>query len=96
MPDRPYGPLDFDWAVVPAIVAQVNAGDHAAWDGLATITAPALLIAGGPASHVDQDKIAAAAAAIPGGDLVTIPAGHLVHATRPAEFADAVLTWLRD
>jgi len=94
IPDRPEGALDFDWAVVPAIVTQVNAGDQAAWDGLTAITAPTLLIAGGPASHIDQDQIAAAAARIPRADLVTIPAGHLVHSGCPAQFADAVLTWL--
>jgi pimeloyl-ACP methyl ester carboxylesterase len=27
-------------------------------------------------------------------DLVTIPAGHHIHATCPAEFASAVLAWL--
>jgi 3-oxoadipate enol-lactonase len=32
IPERPEGALDFDWAVVPAIVTQVNAGDQAAWD----------------------------------------------------------------
>jgi 3-oxoadipate enol-lactonase len=94
IPDRPEGALDFDWAVVPAIVTQVNAGDQAAWDGLTAIIAPTLLIAGGPVSHIDQDQIAAAAAMIPRADLLTIPAGHLVHSRCPAQFADAVLTWL--
>jgi 3-oxoadipate enol-lactonase len=94
VPERPDGPLDFDWPVVPAIVAQVNAGDQAAWDGLTSIAAPALLVAGGPASHVDQARLAEAAARIPRCSLVTIPAGHLVHAVRPAEFASAVVTWL--
>jgi pimeloyl-ACP methyl ester carboxylesterase len=94
IPDRPDGLLDFDWPVVPAIVAQVNAGDQAAWDGLTSITAPALLVAGGAASHVDQAKLADAASRIPRCDLVTVPAGHLVHAARPAEFVSAVLTWL--
>lgn len=94
IPDRPDGRLDFDWPVVPAIVGQVNAGDQAAWDALTTITAPTLLIAGGPASHIDQDKLADAAARIPRCDLVTIPAGHLVHAARPTQFASVVLTWL--
>lgn len=96
IPDRPDGPLEFDWPVVPAIVAQVNAGDQAAWDGLTAIKAPALLVAGGPASHVDQARLAEAVAKIPRCDLVTIPAGHLVHAARPAEFARTVLTWLDD
>jgi pimeloyl-ACP methyl ester carboxylesterase len=34
------------------------------------------------------------AALIPDCELVTIPAGHLVHAVRPAEFAAAVATFL--
>jgi len=96
LPERPAQPLDFDWAVVPAIVGQVNQGDPAAWEGLAAITAPTLLIGGGPESHIPQDRLAAAAARIPCCDLVTIPAGHLVHEARPSQFADAVLGWLGD
>lgn len=95
VPERPAEPLDFDWAVVPAIIGQVNDGDPAAWDGLADITAPTLLIGGGPESHVPQDKLADVAARIPRCRLVTIPAGHHVHTSRPSEFADAVLDWLR-
>ncbi len=95
VPPRPAGPLDFDWAVVPAIIGQVNEGDPAAWDGLGAITAPTLLIGGGPDSHIPQDKLAAVAARIPSCELVTIPAGHEVHATRSSEFAGVVLSWLR-
>lgn len=94
IPDRPAESLDFDWAVVPVIIGQVNQGDPAAWDGLGTITAPTLLIGGGPQSHIPQDKLAAVAARIPRCDLVTIPAGHLVHEARPSQFADVVLGWL--
>jgi 3-oxoadipate enol-lactonase len=95
IPDRPVGPLDFDWAAVQAIISQVNAGDPAAWDGLGGITAPTLLIGGGPHSHIPQDQLAAVAARTPRCDLITIPAGHHVHKTRPSEFADVVLGWLR-
>lgn len=95
IPERPAGPLDFDWAVVPAIIGQVNKGDPAAWDRLGTITAPTLLIGGGRESHIPQDKLAAAAARIPCCEVVTIAAGHHVHASRPAEFASVVLRWLR-
>jgi 3-oxoadipate enol-lactonase len=96
IPERPPGPLDFDWPVVPAIVSQVNKGDPAAWDHLERITAPTLLIGGGPESHIPQDRLAAVAARIPSCELVTIPAGHHVHTTRPAEFAGTVLGWLPD
>jgi 3-oxoadipate enol-lactonase len=33
-------------------------------------------------------------AAIPGGQLITIPAGHLVHAAQPARFISAVTAFL--
>ena len=94
VPERPDEPLDFDWAVVPAIVGQVNAGDPPAWAQLARITAPTLLVGGGAASHVPQDTLTDVAARIPCCTVLTIDAGHEVHTARPTEFADAVLDWL--
>jgi pimeloyl-ACP methyl ester carboxylesterase len=95
IPERPAGSLEFDWAVVPAIIGQVNQGDQEAWDGLRVITAPTLLIGGGPQSHIPQDKLAAVAARIPACTLVTIPVGHNVHEACPEEFASVVFTWLQ-
>ncbi len=94
LPERPGTPLDFDWAVVPAIVAQVNAGDPAAWAALPGLSVPTLLIGGGEASHIDQNRIAEAARLIPRCEVVTIPAGHLVHAAQPDLFTRTVLDWL--
>ena len=94
IPERPDGPLDFDWPVVVAIRTQLSQDDPDAWAGLRTITAPTLLVGGGPDSHIPQDKLAETAALIPRCDLVTIPAGHYVHTARPEEFGDAVLSWL--
>jgi pimeloyl-ACP methyl ester carboxylesterase len=96
VPERPEQALDFDWDVVPAIIGQVNKGDPAAWDRLSTITAPTLLIGGGPDSHIPADQLEAVAARIPRCELVTIPAGHHVHVGRPAEFVSVVLSWLAD
>ncbi|MCT9088706.1 alpha/beta hydrolase [Streptomyces sp. ASQP_92] len=88
--ERPTGELNFDWAVVPAIDAQLNDPDPS-WRGrFAAIAAPTLVVAGGPASHVDQKKLAWMASRIPDARLVTIDAGHLVHAERPAEFLGAL------
>jgi 3-oxoadipate enol-lactonase len=95
IPERPAETLDFDWPVVPAIVGQVNQGDPDAWDRLGAITARTLLIGGGLDSHIRQDKLAEAAGKIPDCTLVTIPAGHNVHAARPDDFAGAILSWLR-
>ena len=81
---RPEGPLPFDWAVT-ALSNEFSDPRVSSWrDELRRIQAPALLIAGGPASHIDQGQLAGMAALIPDCELVTIPAGHLVHAVRPA------------
>jgi 3-oxoadipate enol-lactonase len=94
IPERPAEPTDFDWAVITPILTEVSQGSQVPWDSLPAITAPTLLIGGGPDSHIPQDKLAEAATRIPRCDLVTIPAGHHIHATRPAEFASTVLNWL--
>jgi 3-oxoadipate enol-lactonase len=91
---RPEGPLPFDWDVM-ALSNEFTDPQVSSWrDSLRRIRAPALLIAGGPASHVDQAQLAAMAALIPQCELVTIKAGHLVHAARPADFTAAVNAFL--
>jgi 3-oxoadipate enol-lactonase len=80
--------------VRPAVINQLNAPDPNWWESIARISAPTLVIAGGPTSHPPQDTIAAMADQFPAGPLVTIPAGHQVHATRPAEFSTEVRTFL--
>ena len=91
---KPVGPIAFDWAVVPAILNQVSQGDPETWDLLKSITAPTLIIAGGPESHIPQAQLEAAASRIPACTLVTIPVGHHIHTARPTDFAETVLTWL--
>jgi pimeloyl-ACP methyl ester carboxylesterase len=92
---RPEGPLPFDWAVT-ALSNEFTDQNVSSWrESLRRVRAPALLIAGGPDSHVDQGQLAEMATLIPDCELVTIPAGHLVHAVRPAEFTTAVSGFLR-
>jgi pimeloyl-ACP methyl ester carboxylesterase len=62
---------------LPGAAAQATSHGPAAWDGLGAITAPTLLIGGGPESHIPQDKLIAVAARIPRCDPVTIPTGHM-------------------
>jgi 3-oxoadipate enol-lactonase len=92
-PARPDGPLSFDWAAT-SMAPEVNDPPPYWRDDLTAISAPTLLIAGGPASHINQDHLARLAALIPSCGLITIPAGHYVHNTSPAEFTDAVVTFL--
>lgn len=94
VPDRPDFEVPFDWAVVPAIIEEVNAGSPEAWAELPTIVAPTLLVAGGETSHIPQERLAEVAALIPDCTLVTIPAGHHVHRAEPEEFTATVLDWL--
>lgn len=63
-------------------------------EALGAIKAPALLIAGGPESHIDQDRLAEIASLLPDCELVTIPAGHQVHASAPEKFSAAVTAFL--
>jgi pimeloyl-ACP methyl ester carboxylesterase len=91
---RPEGALPFDWGVT-ALSNQFTDPRVSSWrDELRWIQARTLVVAGGPASHIDQGQLAGMAALIPDCELVTIPAGHLVHAVRPAEFAAAVTSFL--
>jgi 3-oxoadipate enol-lactonase len=95
LPERPDQPPGFDWDMAVTILAEVNRGDEAAWRGLSRITAPTLIVGGGPDSHIPQEKLADAVDRLPHGELVTIPAGHYVHNQRPGEFIAAVQNWLR-
>ncbi|WP_328953294.1 alpha/beta fold hydrolase [Kitasatospora purpeofusca] len=92
--DAPEEPVDFDWAVVRAVKGQIDRPDPLWLERMSAITAPTLLVAGGPTSHVPQDGLAELARLIPDCRLVTVDAGHLVHHTRPAEFVAAVAPFL--
>ena len=95
LPVRPEGvELSFDWEVVPAIAAESGVTDAAAWEALGEIAAPTLMVAGGPSSHVPQERLAEVAARIPECTLVTLDGGHHVHRAEPEAFAGAVLGWL--
>jgi 3-oxoadipate enol-lactonase len=96
VPEKPDDEVPFDWPVVPAIIREVNAGSPTAWDELATITAPTLLVAGGEESTIPQERVVEVAARIPDSTLVTIPAGHYVHTRAADEFTGTVLRWLAD
>ncbi|MBY8880624.1 bifunctional alpha/beta hydrolase/GNAT family N-acetyltransferase [Actinacidiphila acidipaludis] len=90
----PEEPTPYDWRVVPAVAGQRNAPPARHLAGLAEITAPTLVVAGGPRSHIPQDQLARTAAAIPGARLITIEAGHMVHDERPDDFLAVVRDFL--
>ena len=94
-PAEPPGPVPFDWPLARAIVRQLNAPDPKYWEELSAIRARTLIIGGGATSPIPQDSLVEVARRIPLARLRTIEgAGHLVHATRPAEFAALVRPFL--
>lgn len=93
-PERPEGDLSFDWAVVEQVRPEVDE-PAADWpDVVREVAAPVLVIAGGPGSPVPQDGVADLVATARDGCTVRIDAGHLVHATEPARFIEAVEDFL--
>jgi 3-oxoadipate enol-lactonase len=94
-PSRPPGELPYDWDMVLAVREQIDTPDPAWLHQLGSITAPALVIGGGPDSHIPQDRVAELAQRIPAARPVTISAGHLIHRAEPDLFTQAVLTFLR-
>jgi len=96
-PAEPPSPTAFEWGVVRTIVPQLNHPDPSWWDRLSDIRARTLIVGGGPTSPIPQDRLGDVAALIPNARLVTIGgAGHLVHATKPAEFIALVREFLLD
>ncbi|MEU3844776.1 alpha/beta fold hydrolase [Streptomyces sp. NPDC028635] len=93
-PVRPDGELSFDWDMVTAVRPQLDTPDPAWLERLAAITAPTLVVAGGPASHVPQDGVAELARRIPDARLIMIPVGHMVHDEAPEDFTRAVVEFL--
>ncbi len=94
-PEEPPAPVPFDWAVVRAIVGQLNRPDPAWWARLPDVTARTLVIGGGPTSHVPQTLLPEVVARMKHAQLLTIDgAGHYVHSTKPTEFVAAVRAFL--
>ncbi|WP_329124181.1 alpha/beta fold hydrolase [Streptomyces sp. NBC_01353] len=90
---RPEGPLGLDWDVVLATNAQLNEPDPAWREGLAALTSPTLILAGGQDSHLAQERLSWMAAQIQDARLVTIDTGHEIHTSRPDAFLDALRTF---
>jgi pimeloyl-ACP methyl ester carboxylesterase len=89
-------PTGYDWRVVAAVARQRNAPAARHLAGLAEITAPTLVVGGGPGSHIPQDQLADVAARIPGARFTTIPAGHMIHDERLPDFLAATRAFLSE
>jgi pimeloyl-ACP methyl ester carboxylesterase len=93
-PARPQGMLAFDWGVVEQVRPEIDYPDPQWGSIMSGISAPTLVIGGGPRSLVPQENLAELVQLLPDGRLVTIDTGHLVHATKPDDFIHHVLDFL--
>ncbi len=93
-PAQPDGPLAFDWKVIEQVRPEIDNFAPTWADVVAAITVPTLVIAGGATSPVQHEQIADLVHHLPDGQMVTIEAGHLVHANRPSEFTSRLLRFL--
>ena len=93
-PSRPDGDLAFDWRVVEQVRPEIDDPDPRWGEVVARISAPTLVIAGGPSSPVPQEHVAELVRTVADGRLVTLDAGHLVHDARPDEFTHHLLAFL--
>ena len=81
--------------MVLAVRRQIDDPDPAWLERLGRISAPTLVIGGGPRSPIPQDRVAELARRIPGARRETIPAGHLIHDAEPDAFTKMALMFLR-
>jgi 3-oxoadipate enol-lactonase len=91
--ERPAEPPSFDWDAM-ALSDEFTDPPPSWRAALSDIKSPTLLIVGGQDSDLDADPLAEMAALMGDCELTAIEAGHLVHATRPAEFTEAVTAFL--
>lgn len=85
------GSTGFDWRMMHQTEPYIVDPDPALREELGTIAVPTLVLSGGESSPFDAPGLARL---IPGAELVTIEAGHLVHATARAAFLTAVDAFL--
>lgn len=86
----------YDRLALTSAIAQLRQAHPGWWEALPRITAPTLLLSGGPTSHVAPARLAEVAALIPRCDLVTLAVGHRVHSTAPSRFGETVMKFLGD
>ncbi len=94
VPDRPPGRLAFDWDLVAPLRTQLNDPGRHFWPALAAITAPTLVVGGGPTSPIPQELLSEVVATVRDGELVTIGVGHMIHTEAQEDFVAALQDWL--
>ncbi|WP_051208343.1 alpha/beta fold hydrolase [Propionicicella superfundia] len=92
----PLGMRRFDPRLMWQVIAQLTSPQQQWWAALGAVSAPALVVAGGPLSRVPLPRLVALATALPDARVVTVAAGHRVHSRDPQGFLAAAMPFLLD
>ncbi|HLS78350.1 MAG TPA: alpha/beta fold hydrolase [Nocardia sp.] len=84
----------FDRSMTASALEQFHKPHPLWWERLSGITAPTLVLRGGPGGMVDQGRLAMLVAALPDCTVTDFTCGHSIHRDRHREFAAAVLPFL--
>ncbi|WP_067886689.1 alpha/beta fold hydrolase [Nocardia vaccinii] len=91
---HPSAVLAFDRSMTRIALEQFRTPNPRWWERLGGITAPTLMLRGGPGGMVDPEKLALLRATVPDCTVVPFDCGHSIHRDRYREFAAAVLPFL--
>ncbi|MCH5645497.1 MULTISPECIES: alpha/beta fold hydrolase [unclassified Gordonia (in: high G+C Gram-positive bacteria)] len=93
---NPYPVLRFDRRMAETVASEFEVSAPQWWAKLERVTAPTLVISGGPQSFLPPRHLATLAEALPDGRFVRIDTGHSVHRDKSREFIDAAVGFLDD
>lgn len=91
---NPYPVVRFDRRMASAVATEFEQSAPDWWARLSRVSAPTLVISGGPKSFLPPRHLATLAQTLPDGRFVTIDAGHSVHRDRSREFINCVTDFL--
>lgn len=91
---HPRAVLAFDRSMTRTALEQFRKPHPEWWDRLRDITAPTLVLRGGPGGMVDPEKLAIMRTGIPDCTVTAFSCGHSIHRDRYREFEAAVLPFL--
>ncbi|RDI51664.1 pimeloyl-ACP methyl ester carboxylesterase [Nocardia mexicana] len=91
---HPQAVLAFDRSMTRLALEQFRKPNPEWWDRLPEITAPTLMLRGGPGGMVDPEKLEMFRAAVPGCTVRAFDCGHSIHRDRYRQFVEATLPFL--
>ncbi|WP_227984202.1 alpha/beta fold hydrolase [Nocardia spumae] len=91
---HPRAVLAFDRSMTAPALEQFRKPHPEWWEGLTGITAPTLMLRGGPGGMVDPEKLEMFRARVPDCRVQSFSCGHSIHRDRYREFAAVVLPFL--